>query len=67
VVSIDDFKADFEVSRYFGPNVFYAPVAVSTAYFTPGRGVERLVTIWTRREGFDPALLVRSQLHLTDG
>ena len=44
----DDFNADFDVTDGFGLNVFYrGEGAVYRTYFTSGRGVETLGTVWT--------------------
>ncbi|NUP12654.1 MAG: DUF899 domain-containing protein [Polyangiaceae bacterium] len=44
----DTFNADFDVTGGFGLNVFYRDgESVYRTYFTTGRGVETLGTIWT--------------------
>ena len=44
----DTFNADFDVEAGFGLNVFYRDgKKVYRTYFTSGRGVETLGTIWT--------------------
>lgn len=46
--SLDDFNADFDVTGGFGLNVFYRDDAgVYRTYFTSGRGIETLGTVWT--------------------
>ena len=46
--TMDDFNADFDVPRYFGLNVFYREGGnIYRTYFTTGRGVETLGTVWT--------------------
>jgi predicted dithiol-disulfide oxidoreductase (DUF899 family) len=46
--TMDDFNSDFDVPRYFGLNVFYREGDdIYRTYFTTGRGVETLGTIWT--------------------
>ncbi|WP_319520238.1 DUF899 domain-containing protein [uncultured Martelella sp.] len=44
----DSFNADFDVSSGFGLNVFYRDGAdIYRTYYTTGRGVETLGTVWT--------------------
>lgn len=46
--TMDDFNADFDVPLYFGLNVYYREDdAIYRTYFTTGRGVEILGTVWT--------------------
>lgn len=46
--SIDGFNADFGVNEGFGLNVFYRDGRdIYRTYFTTGRGVETLGTVWT--------------------
>ncbi len=48
VESADDFNADFDVTGGFGFNVFVRDdAAIYRTYFTNGRGVETLGTVWT--------------------
>jgi len=44
----DDFSADFDVPEYFGLNVFLRDGdRIFRTYFTTGRGVEALGSVWT--------------------
>lgn len=44
----DNFNADFDVTSGFGLNVFYRDGAdIYRTYYTTGRGVETLGTVWT--------------------
>lgn len=46
--TMDDFNSDFDVTSGFGLNVFYCDGNnIYRTYFTTGRGVETLGTIWT--------------------
>lgn len=48
VETTDDFGADFGVPKYFGVNVFIRDGSdIFRTYFTKGRGVETLGTVWT--------------------
>jgi predicted dithiol-disulfide oxidoreductase (DUF899 family) len=46
--TLDDFNGDFGVGGGFGLNVFLnRPDGIFRTYFTSGRGVERLGSVWT--------------------
>ncbi|MFP7571028.1 DUF899 domain-containing protein [Marivita sp. S2033] len=48
VESRDNFGVDFDVPKYFGLNVFIRDGGdIFRTYFTKGRGVETLGTVWT--------------------
>jgi predicted dithiol-disulfide oxidoreductase (DUF899 family) len=47
-VTLDDFNADHDVIDGFGLNVFFRDkTGIYRTYFTTGRGVETLGTVWT--------------------
>ncbi len=48
IATLDDFNADHDVTGGFGVNVFFRDAGgIYRTYFTTGRGVETLGTVWT--------------------